>query len=90
MTDESINAAIRECTGMSVNFVSDLNAMHEAELTLHPADRCAYVEKLGTLVPARDIDGLPFLDGLVMATARQRAEAFVKTLGKWKATGGKV
>jgi hypothetical protein len=57
-------------------YVSDLNAMHEAEMTL-PVDgdgsRSEFRWRLG-LISVQAIH----------ATARQRAEAFLKTIGKWE------
>lgn len=72
------------------DYVSDLNAMHEAEKTLK--DRSTYQtggkgkylailsEVIGT-----SWDGTWMNDFIVVtATARQRAEAFLRTIGKWK------
>lgn len=62
------------------DYLHDLNAMHEAEraLGLHSLNNRAweYRMKLGGLVL------LPPLDHA--ATAAQRAEAFLRTLGKWE------
>lgn len=64
------------------SYCTDLNAMHEAENTLETEDRMAYTRKL-----YRDT-GHPVEGGnswyLAHATARQRAEAFLRTIGKWK------
>lgn len=61
------------------NYCNDLNAMHEAEKTLYdPSMRRDYSSILGCLVK-----GYICLDA-IYATARQRAEAFLRTLGKWK------
>lgn len=59
------------------NYLGDLNAMHEAEEVLGHKDgtKRDYVERL------YDVAGTY---GAVMATAAQRAEAFLKTLGKWE------
>lgn len=91
MTSDEINRAIAEHLGFSnirdegrfmngrdkrgmlwsiPNYSTDLNAMHEAEklLTDH-------------------WDGFHFRNHLcnnIHATARQRAEAFLKTIGKWR------
>lgn len=64
------------------NYCSDLNSMHEAEETLDAdiysseSPRYAYARHLYEIV-----DGVrqPF-----RATARQRAEAFLRTVGKWR------
>ena len=97
MTDQQINAAIHEALGnpkgcprcdcdecaynKGLNYCADLNAMHEAERVLcrhmHASDSDriagdrmhAYAELIGYAIDA---------------PARQRAEAFLKTLGKWE------
>jgi hypothetical protein len=92
MTDEQINAAIAEACGWGgecvvntdVNriwvtdfplYCTDLNAMREAEETLKG-------KQFGTYgIALNDIEGS--LWG-IRATARQRAEAFLRTLGKWE------
>lgn len=65
--------------------LNDLNAMHEAEESLSEEDRAEFCLRLNEIVRREK----PIGDGLysfenVHATARQRAEAFLKTLGKWK------
>lgn len=81
MTDEQINAAIAEACGWDhkptncggVNYCADLNAMHEAENILRGEEWDTYVDLLAdTWIQ------------VAHATARQRAEAFLKTLGKWE------
>jgi hypothetical protein len=88
MTNENINAAIAEVCGWkgcprcsdpecAYNVIpiycNDLNAINEAEKTLSPSD-------LWTMKYY-----LPFQGGLEFrSTARQRAEAFLRTLGKWE------
>ena len=57
-------------------YTTDLNAMHEAEKILKDGQIYAYVVKLSNLCPEET--------QCALATARQRAEAFLKTLGKWK------
>jgi len=99
MTDEQINQRIAEACGWT-DFVThpefglmgvapdthglrtgvewytvDLNAMHEAEESLKGKQFGAYGNAL------TDIEGS--LWG-IRATARQRAEAFLRTLGKWE------
>ncbi len=81
MTDEQINAAIAEAIHADEHWMiekdwcNDLNAMHEAEDTLVGQQFPAYAFVLN------DIEGS--LWGM-RATARQRAEAFLRTLGKWE------
>ena len=98
MTNEQINIAIAELRGWTLNpakhtakgldwlhapsgntaynppdYCNDLNAMHEAEKIL-TADQWY---KYDSMMPLRDPQK-------IHATARQRAEAFLRTLGKWE------
>ena len=57
------------------DYCNDLNAMHEAEEFLSGNLWIEYVNNLA------NIEGNLFG---IRATARQRAEAFLRTLGKWK------
>lgn len=75
-------------------YISDLNAMHEAEELLLPDDaaysqRNFYASELGRIClndngrgwkPLSNDDCFPILH----ATAAQRAEAFLRTLNLWK------
>lgn len=95
MTNEQINIAIFEIFGWkwepeknsffhpengrlkpkyAPDYCNDLNAMREAENTLD-YDNLREMEKNVSFVFA----AMPF-----HATARQRAEAFMKTIGKWE------
>ena len=67
------------------NYYGDLNAMHEAWLTLDNHDKFIYWSTL-KVVCANDIKGLYLESDAVAgnATAAQRAEAFCKTVGIWK------
>ena len=89
MTDEQINAAIaRECgdnicecckdicKDCDKNYCTDLNAMHEAEKFLRDAN---LLFEYGM-----HITNSHHYEYLLRATARQRAEAFLRTLGKWE------
>lgn len=61
------------------NYCNDLNAMHEAEKVHRMGTNWdEYVELLNALC---DINPL-------YSTARQRAKAFLKTLGKWEEVQG--
>jgi hypothetical protein len=64
------------------NYCNDLNAMHEAEKTIFPYYATVYSNKLAQVTGAEMSDDTDYF----CATARQRAEAFLRTLGKWKAT----
>ena len=96
MTDEQINRAIAEacpdkfrmdegwwyyqyaencwmsCCHNSI--CQDLNAMHEAAKSICDPQYFAYVAELARA----------WANCRVHATARQRAEAFLRTLGKWE------
>lgn len=103
MTDEQINQRIAEACGWTdigectccvrlrgyppeysvhkkhtPNYCNDLNAMHEAEKMLSVDQIAMYFWRL---CDASKKDN-PF-----MAIARQRAEAFLRTLGKWEQSG---
>jgi hypothetical protein len=56
------------------DFCNDLNAMHGAEKMLNNEQWVAYGKELSRLK----------VFPMVHATASQRAEAFLKTLGKWE------
>ena len=59
------------------NYCSDLNAMHEAEKELSVDERDSYADTLAQSFPAWSF-------AVLHADARQRAEAFLRTLCKWK------
>jgi hypothetical protein len=86
MTDEQINERITEVTGLwdhpyssdtrrMMDFCSDLNAMHEAEAALTEDQ---------LWIMARQIERNWEDQWYFRATARQRAEAFLRTLDKWE------
>jgi hypothetical protein len=83
MTDEQINAAIAEATDCAGhgNYTHDLNAMHEAEMVLAPKNWDRFSEKWWNYCKYLRRDDA---DKAIHATARQRAEAFLRTLGKWE------
>ena len=98
MTNEQINIAIAEACGWKYeknethapdgafwwskkpefpDYCNDLNAMHQAEKIFNHAQYCRYISELCTLTIADN-------NSMYMATAAQRAEAFLKTIGKWE------
>jgi hypothetical protein len=93
MTDEQINAAIVQvvnagerwmiekdyCNGDIPNYCTDLNAMHEAEKMLKEKGLVSKYE----MTLGRN-GGNRFNWSKIHTTARQRAEAFLRTLGKWE------
>lgn len=69
------------------DFLADLNAMHEAEKVLTREQAYDYAGSLGFTVACERRDKRP--NGPesywpIHATAAQRAEAFLRTLGKWE------
>lgn len=73
------------------NYLESLDAMHEAEKSMDCLLRRDYVANLWK-VCGFDADSANFwteynfrgIYALLHATAKQRAEAFLKTIGKWK------
>jgi hypothetical protein len=84
MTDEQINWAITEAIGAdphwkcAKDYCTDLNAMHDAEKLIYNHNNMwtAYYYAIGAG---------PFS---LHATARKKAEAFLKALGKWEEVQG--
>jgi hypothetical protein len=68
------------CRTAIENYTHDLNAMHEAEKTLTGLNCHAFCEWLLDIVA----DSPDHLWEVLTASSRQRAEAFLKTLGKWE------
>ena len=82
MTDEDTNIAIAELVngdneGPFPDYCNDLNAMHEAEKVLLSGYWLRYCECLTYLLGKS-------VYASVHAKARDRAEAFLRTLGKWE------
>jgi hypothetical protein len=65
------------------NYCSDLNAMHDVEnwIIANKSSLWLFQDYAQTLRKNFQTLGL---DGYIHATARQRAEAFLRTIGKWK------
>jgi hypothetical protein len=74
MTNAKINEAIAEVYGWKADYCTDLNAMHEAEEAIAGVLWRDYFERL-----QRHGNGFG-----IRATAIQRAEAFLRTVGKWE------
>ena len=90
MTPEEQRVAIAEACGWKTeyrdsvssvtalpNYLNDLNAMHDAEKMLKGGMRSKYDAEL-TLICSRDYNFI------WESTAAQRAEAFLRTIGKWE------
>ena len=70
------------------DWANDLNAMHEAEATLSVSCRMDYPTVLLRVLFELDKYTWYATGGFthITATARQRAEAFLRTLNKWEET----
>jgi hypothetical protein len=69
------------------DYINDLNAMHEAEkLFMPPEQKSRWLDILSSVVIGRDIEWEDYhcFPEVAQATAAQRAEAFLRTLGKWE------
>ena len=66
------------------NYLTDLNAMHEAEKVLTQQQRIEYVRELVFIWTGRNDRAIPNWWFVHDATASQRAEAFLRTIGKWE------
>lgn len=67
------------------NYCNDLNAMHEAEKKLIFSERKLFrywLQKVKGSAIGDDV--MIAIDECVHSTARERAEAFLRTIGKWK------
>lgn len=96
MTNEQINATIAEACGCPVfaftrtsdlpDYCTDLNAMHEAEKhlseSINMVDYTNILYDMACKIQLKLGKWNPY--GL---SARQRAEAFLRTLGKWEEEG---
>ena len=63
------------------DYLNDLNAMHEAEKLLPARHRATYVYWLNAGYAVGDAEDTWLV---ATTTASQRAEAFLRTLGKWE------
>lgn len=64
------------------DYLNDLNAMHEAETVMTDQQRTSYLDKLYEVCNPHSMLNDDW--NLTCATACQRAEAFIRTIGKWK------
>ena len=98
MTQEEQRTAIAEACGWKTeyrdavssvtalpDYLNDLNAMHDAEKVLTNEQDLEYSEALEQVVEGRFVtNNAEDMRRLRSATAAQRAEAFLRTIGKWK------
>ena len=68
------------------NYTQDLNAMHEAEKVLTYEQAEEFVEQLYLADQKNNLaeNPPPWRFNVASATAAQRAEAFLRTIGKWE------
>ena len=64
------------------NYLNDLNAMHDAEETLQESQLVTYSDKLYDLAVEHSLKTGKW--SYLSMTASQRAEAFLRTIGKWE------
>ena len=67
------------------NYLNDLNAMHEAEKVLTVGQRVTYASQLCLIWTGHTDRAVPIWFWIEV-TARQRAEAFLRTLKLWEET----
>jgi len=82
-TDHTLSSEdddFRECP----SYTSDLNAMHDAEATLQWIQTDAYLDALARIVDPHHGYRMNLTFAIAVATAAQRAEAFLHTMGKWE------
>ena len=87
---DDITVGIRSDDGWIPDYLNDLNAMHEAEKVLTPKHQpdkgeSQWGEYLGWLGFCVDYNTREVYE-CVTATAAQRAQAFLRTLGLWQET----
>ena len=67
------------------DYLNDLNAMHKAEKVLTVAQRITYANQIGVVLSGGSVGrAIPNWWFIHEATASQRAEAFLRTIGKWE------
>lgn len=68
------------------DYLNDLNAMHEAEKMLNQSGTWQYAANLGRVVGQNLMKDIREHGEWMIAhaTAAQRAEAFLRTIGKWE------
>jgi hypothetical protein len=90
-TDVQVGTLCKELIGKSptdgdywpiASYVSDLNAMWEAEMRIPLLKRCEYLWYIALVCHGCNEGKRTFVT--TTANARQRAEAFLRTIGKWE------
>jgi len=65
--------------GFCPNYCNDLNAMHDVEINYDWSNDCSRLDYVNMIEKTMDFK----YDATLFATARQRAEAFLRAIGKW-------
>ena len=70
------------------DYLNDLNAMYEAEATMNLTDKYQYGKAICKIMNMDTEGGLDVVDIYYAchASAAQRAEAFLRTIGEWEIT----
>jgi hypothetical protein len=88
---QNVNGKLMYGQSEVTDYCQDLNAMHEAEKTLTNVQHRQYRREIWHSV-CEDLSAYEKVKAAERAqfssTARQRAEAFLRTLGKWGGGGG--
>ena len=85
----TIDATIAQVTGLDLPFSSCLNAMHEAEKTKEMHWDQKWVETIidvalrESAIDSHFTNGYDWVLLVARLTPAQRAEAFLRTIGKW-------
>lgn len=66
------------------DYCNDLNAMRDAIITLDSPQSTDFLLLINSVVETPENEGRWHTFHTINATARQRAEAFLRALGKWK------
>ena len=78
------------CENDLPDYLNDLNAMNSAEKTLTVKQQHKFAEEVGRIIYSGELSVPDFRDNWYMcylmmhASAARRAEAFIKTIGKWE------
>ena len=84
----SKNSLENKCLIELPDYTNDLNAMHQAWRTLFRRQAIHYSQNLRIVVVNSGIHTLSSNEDIVAccenATARQRSEAFLRTIGRWR------
>ena len=70
--------------GALPRYFDDLNAMHKAEQSLKFSERMEYAKQLAFVMTPEVMRDTVRVSEIYRASAEQRAEAFLRTIGKWE------